>query len=102
MDSKTRGIVAYITFIGWIVAIATNNPKDEQASFHIRQMLGLVILAIAANLIMIIPILGWIAGPIISIFALVCWIIGLISAVQGERKEVPIVGAKFQDWFKGL
>ena len=49
MDAKSRGIVAYITLIGWIIAIATNDPKDKFASFHIRQMLGLLITGVGRS-----------------------------------------------------
>lgn len=99
-EGKNIAVIAYITFIGLIIAIVMNNDKkDPFASFHIRNMLGLVILAIInsflARYIPILPLLIW-----IGLF--VFWIIGLIGAVQGERKELPIVGPLFQDWFKSL
>ncbi len=28
--------------------------------------------------------------------------IGLVSAVEGEMKPVPVLGAQFQEWFKGI
>lgn len=68
MDPKTRGIVAYLTPIGWIVALVTNNPKDELASFHIRQMLGLMLVSVVGALI---PFVGF----AIAIAAVVLWII---------------------------
>ena len=102
MDPKTRGIVAYITIIGWIVAIATNNPKDEHASFHIRQMLGLMLLSLAFSFCSVVPFLGWIVSFVGFFVALALWVMGLISAVQGTQKPVPVVGDKFQEWFKSL
>ncbi|MBC2606747.1 DUF4870 domain-containing protein [Pelagicoccus albus] len=102
MDPKTRGIVAYITIIGLVIAIVTNNPKDEQASFHIRQMLGLVLLWVATGIIAVIPILGWLIWIVGTLAGFVFWIMGLISALEGSRKQVPILGANFQEWFKGL
>ncbi|MDX1943412.1 MAG: hypothetical protein SFU99_22795 [Saprospiraceae bacterium] len=94
MDPKTIGIVAYLTLIGWIVALVLNNPKSEFASFHIRQMLGLILLSVVS----------WIPfiGIIVAIFALVLWVLGFISAVQGQMKTVPVLGDKFQEWFKSL
>ena len=35
-------------------------------------------------------------------FATIFWIMGLVSAVNGQEKEVPIIGPLAQDWFKGL
>lgn len=102
MDPKTRAIVAYLTLIGWVIALVTNNPKDELASFHLRQMLGLMLVGIASSIVTVIPIIGWIIGFVGSIFAIVLWIIALIGAVNGESKPVPVLGIQFQEWFKGL
>ncbi len=93
-DPKVIAIVSYITLIGWIVALILNNPKSEFASFHIRQMLGLIILSVLG----IIPVLGL----IFSIFIFVLWVMGFIGAVQGQMRPVPLLGEKFQEWFKSL
>ncbi len=94
-DPKTVGIVAYLTLIGWIVALILNNPKSEHGSFHIRQMLGIILLGFLLGIIPFINLIGW-------IIPLVLWIMGFIGAVQGQQKLVPVVGQYFQDWFKGL
>jgi len=36
----------------------------------------------------------------LSVALFVLWIIGLIAAVQGEEKPVPVLGAQFQQWFQ--
>lgn len=106
MDSKTRGIVSYLGLIGWIIAIATNSPKEEQTSFHLRQMLGLMLLVIPVYILAFVfvwvPVLGWLLIMAMYAVTFVLWVLGFISALQGERKEVPVVGALFQDWFKSL
>ncbi|TDN95413.1 hypothetical protein DET49_1018 [Salegentibacter sp. 24] len=41
-DPKTIAIIAYLTVIGLVVAFVLNNDKrNEFASFHIKQSLGL-------------------------------------------------------------
>ena len=93
MDGKTIAIVSYITLIGWVIALILNSEaKDKHASFHLRQMLMLMLAAVVLGWI---PILGLIAGVVIFIF----WILGLISAVNGTKKEVPILGPLAQKWF---
>jgi uncharacterized membrane protein len=96
MDGKTKAIVAHITFIGWIIALVLNSSeKDEFASYYIRQLLGLYLL----NLVLwLIPVIGWLLNIVVFVF----WILSLIGAIQGEKKETPVVGKYFQDWFKGL
>lgn len=102
MDPKTRGIVAYITLIGWVIALVTNTPKDEQASFHLRQMLGIMLFSVACSMATVVPVLGLLVWMVGAIAAFVLWIIGLISALEGSRKPVPLLGTHFQEWFKGL
>lgn len=101
-DGKTIGIIAYITLIGWIIAIVMNSSKkNEYASFHIRQMLGLILLSIVISILTININLG-LFGTILSVLLLVLWVIGFVGAIQGERKLVPIIGENFQEWFKGI
>jgi uncharacterized membrane protein len=32
-------------------------------------------------------------------FMLVCWILGLVSAINGQMKPMPILGPLYQKWF---
>lgn len=82
MDAKTTSIVAYLTWIGLIIAICAGDK--EGAKFHINQALVILLF----SLLSVIPCLGWIWG----VFMLVCWILGLIAAINQEEKEVPLIG----------
>ena len=82
MDAKTTSIVAYLTWIGLIIAICAGDK--EGAKFHINQALVILLF----SLLSIIPCIGWIWG----IFMVVCWIIGLLAAINQEEKEVPLIG----------
>ena len=95
-DGKNIALIAHITLIGWIIALVmNNNSKSEFASFYIRQMLGLMIIAFVLSFI---PFVGW----ILNLGMLILWILSLIGAVNGEKKLTPGLGAYFQDWFKSL
>lgn len=83
MDKKTTGIVAYLTWIGWLIALLAGDK--EGAKFHLNQALVLWLF----SLLSIIPCIGWIWG----IFIVVCWFIGFIGAINGEEKEVPLIGS---------
>jgi len=94
-DGKTVAIIAHITIIGWIIALVMNNTnKTEFGSFYIRQVFGILILGLLGW----IPILRWIVG----ILCLILWIMSLISAINGEKKPVFLLGEQFQEWFKSL
>ena len=109
MEPKVRGIVSYVTIFGWLLAVATNNPKDELASFHIRQMLGLMLATVttgvASVIFVFIPLLGGLLSQLcwaVYIVLFIFWIIGFVGALQGELKKVPLLGDSFQRWFNAL
>jgi uncharacterized membrane protein len=104
MSGKNIAIVSYLTIIGWIIALVSHNDskqKESIASFHLRQSLGVILTGFVFAAIP--PFMG---APFVSrytgIIVFVLWIIGFISAVQGEEKEIPVVGKLYQDWFKGI
>ena len=82
MDKKVTGIVAYLTWVGWLIALLAGDK--EGAKFHLNQALVIMLFA----LLSIIPCIGWIWG----IFMVVCWFIGFIAAINEEEKEVPVIG----------
>jgi len=95
-QGKVIAILSYITIIGWIIALIMNtSEKSKLGSYHIRQTLLLYIFAVILSWI---PIVGWILGIVLFIF----WILGLVAAINGEQKEMPIIGGLAQQWFKGL
>ena len=79
---KTTSIVAYITWIGLIIAFCAGDK--EGAKFHLNQALVIFLF----GLLVWIPCLGQIWG----IFIIVCWIMGLIAAINQEEKPVPLIG----------
>lgn len=101
-EGRTTAIISYFWILGFIIALLMNNDKKNTfASFHIRQSLGIIVAWVAVwgvLYIVSIPLLGWILQA--GLFVL--WILGLISAVQREEKPVPLLGVKFQDWFKNI
>lgn len=103
MDAKTIAIIAYLTLIGFIIALVINNgDKKPFASFHIRQMLGLAACGLGMYVLIFIPVIGWILYPIVALFLFVLWIIGFLGAINGKETLVPVLGERFQEWFKGV
>lgn len=103
IENKTIGIVAYLTVIGLLIAFILNQEKkDAFGTYHIRQALGITVCGITLSFIAIIPILGWIVAILGSLLLFVMWIVGLINAVNGNMKPVPVLGEKFMEWFQGV
>ncbi|WP_118196859.1 DUF4870 domain-containing protein [Albibacterium indicum] len=102
-EGKTIAIIAYITVIGLIIAIVLNNDKKNAfAAFHIRQALGVGLASLVIGVLNIIPYIGWLAFAVGSILLFVMWIVGLINALSGKMKPVPVFGKQFEEWFRGI
>lgn len=103
-QSKTVAIVSYITIIGWIIALImrqSENPKSEFSRFHLRQSLGINLIAFALSIvqfILSILFLGFI-GKILGIIVFILWLVGLINAIQGDFKGIPFIGKWFEENF---
>lgn len=108
-EENTVAIVSYITLIGWIVALVLHgNKKTKMGAFHSRQTLGIFIigigLAIVNTMFAFIPVIGILFNVVFGLAGLglfVFWILGLVSAVNGEMKPLPFIGEPIQNIFKG-
>jgi len=83
MDKKVTSIIAYITWIGLIIALVAGDK--EGAKFHINQSLVIWLVGTVGGFIPLVSI-------VTSIFCLVCWVLGILYAIQQVEKEVPIIG----------
>lgn len=101
-EGKTAAIIGYILIVGVFIALSINSEsKNNFASFHIRQALGLSLTFISLGLIIsnfdsfLISISMW-------IFVSVLWSYGIFSAINGSTKPVPILGNFFQKTLKNI
>lgn len=108
-EDRTVAILTYITIIGFIIAIVMHNGKKTAlGAFHLRQGLGLfltgIVIWIPCMIIGFIPVLNLVTlvlWPLIMISLFVLWLMGLIAAVNGQQKPMPVVGEHYQKWFAG-
>ncbi|WPV01242.1 hypothetical protein SNE26_05610 [Mucilaginibacter sp. cycad4] len=113
-DGKTAGIISYFTLIGWLIAYFAMyaNNKTPLAAYQLRQTLlfhlASIVVSWAAALIigMAFVTSGVFIGMsiiwIVRLGFLIIWIIGLIGAVNGERKPMPLIGEPAQNMFSGI
>jgi uncharacterized membrane protein len=99
---NTAGIISYLGPIGWLIALLAFKPLSDNSAFHLRNTLGIYITMIVFAILLIIPILGWIAYAVMGILSLISWIIGLISAISGTEKGALLFGNLYQKWFAGI
>ncbi|HMI91112.1 MAG TPA: DUF4870 domain-containing protein [Polyangiales bacterium] len=103
-EDKTAAIVSYLTLLGFIAAVVIHSGKKTQiGAFHLRQTLGLfltgLVLGIVSAILGRIPFLGWLITLGLYLAFFVFWLLGLVAAVNGQQKPIPVIGEHYQKWF---
>ena len=86
--NKVMAVLAYILF--FIPLLAAKDSKF--ARFHTNQGLVLFLGGIIASVVAVIPVIGWIVAPIAGLVITVLAIIGILNALNGRAKELPVIG----------
>jgi uncharacterized membrane protein len=95
-----KDLTAILSYIGILFLIPMLVAKDNNFDqFHAKQGLVLFIAEVITAMFAVVPILGWIAAPILYIIWLVLSIIGIINVLEGNKKELPLIG-QFANKFK--
>ena len=93
LQSNIAGALAY--FLGPVTGILfLLIEKDNKfVRFHAMQSVltfgGIFVLNIVLGFI---PILGWIAGSLMSLVSLILWVFLMYKAFNNEEYELPVVG----------
>jgi hypothetical protein len=97
-SGKTKAIIAYLTFVGTLIAYFMNrDDKHEFATWHIKNMFGLIIL-----LAFSVGMQNYAVGIYIYGTSVALWLISLIMAINNKQKGIPFLSEKFQTWFTFL
>ncbi len=95
-SNKALAIVGYIFPILFFIPLLNESSKNSPfAKFHANQQLVLLISAFAVQVVgmFTIPLLiGLLILPVGWLFILVCAIIGLMGAANGQMKKLPLLG----------
>lgn len=91
-NSKLFGILGYIFPILFFLPLIMDTKHNTSARFHANQQLMLLIWYGIANVILIIPILGWIIQPIMVVIGIILAIMGVMNVANGTMKRLPIIG----------
>ena len=90
MDKKVTDIVAYLTWVGLVIAFVAGDR--EASKFHLNQSLVIWLASTLCGFVAVIPLLGTLVSIVGGIFCFICWFIGIIGALQGTEKPVPFLG----------
>ncbi len=120
-EDNTPAIISYLFGIGLIIAAVMHSSKKTQlGAYHLRQALGILLIAIAGSVALTmvafvvafmggIPVIGW---GLIHAVGLIAWafrlallvltILGILAAVNREQKPLPVIGALCQKYFASV
>lgn len=106
-EGKTFAILSYVlSFIGlpfFLVPLIMRN--NEFSLYHAKQCLMLWICGIAvsvASTILMVICIGIVLAIVGGLALLVFNVLGLMNAVKGQMKPLPLIGKWGEEWFKGL
>lgn len=89
-NEKVIAMLSYfIFFLPLLVA-----KESKFALYHANQAFNLFLLFVAVSVIgTILPVIGWIIiAPLGTVFCLVLMVMGIINSLNGEEKELPVIG----------
>jgi len=112
MAEQAKGLAALCTALTWIgFLIAILSKKDDSYVMHYGKqglalaiawfllMILMFVLTFVSVFTMFIPGVGWIVSILIFLFTgvsflamIIFWIWGIINALSGEKKSLPIIG----------
>lgn len=84
--------VAYFTWIGFFIAYAMGDKNDPFMRHHLNQALVIDLAGLIGGVLAVIPLLGALVAGVVNIAGFVLDIMGAISAYQGSRAPLPIIG----------
>lgn len=91
-DVNKNKVMAVLAYIGILVLIPLFCAKDSKfARFHTNQGLVLFVAGLVCGVLAKIKIIGFVFR-ILGIVVIAMAIIGIIYAIQGKAKELPVVG----------
>lgn len=94
LSNNTAAALSYLTIIPAIIFLVME-PYNRVAfiRFHAFQCIGLTITAVVVHIIAaLIPVIGWVLTPFISLAFLVIWLITILKASKGEWFKLPVIG----------
>ena len=90
--SNTAAVAAYITWIGFIVALVIRDKDDPFTTLHSNQALVINMLSMIGAALAVLPFVGGIISGIINFVVLIAWAVGVFRAVTWSTEPLPVIG----------
>jgi uncharacterized membrane protein len=92
LPAKHNTLMAVLAYILFFIPLLTDAKNDPFVKFHVKQGLVLFIACLAGGIIGRLPVIGWMLMMPINIFLLILWVMGVLNALGGKEKQLPLIG----------
>ena len=96
MDQQTQQkntVMAVLSYLGPLVIVSYLTAKDDPfVKFHIKQGLVVLVIEVAVMVLGSFMFSLWMILNLVNLGTFILSIVGIINAVQGQEKELPLVG----------
>lgn len=83
--NKAMAVIAWVPIIGLIMLFVEKDDLFVRYVGAQSVLLGLILL------LGIIPVIGWILSPILSLLVIIVVILGIIKTLQAQRFDIPVL-----------
>jgi len=93
LEANVAGLLCYV--LGWITGLVFILIEKENKFVRFHAMQSIIVfgaITVASIIFNLIPFIGWFLGVLLSILALVLWIILMVKAYQGDKYKLPWAG----------
>ncbi len=93
LEQNIAGLLSYV--LGWITGLVFFLLEKENKFVRFHAMQSIIVfggLTIISLIISVIPLLGWLISTLLSLLALVLWILLMVKAYQNVWFKLPLVG----------
>ena len=98
METNTLAGLSYFTWIAGLIILLVEKQNRFVRFNAMQEILLTVAWVVAGYILGLIPLLGFVLGPLVWIAGFVLWLICVINAFQGKYFKLPIIGDYAERW----
>jgi uncharacterized membrane protein len=89
LEDNLAALLSYV--LGWVTGLVflLMEEKSSYVKFHALQSVAVFL---PLQVMAMVPIIGWMLAPFITLIAMILWLFLMYKAYHGERFKLPIVG----------
>ena len=101
LEQNVAGLLCYV--LGWVTGLVFFLMEKENKFVRFHAMQSIIVfgaLTVISLVISALPLLGWVVSGLLSLVALVLWILLMVKAYQNEWFKLPLAGGYAEKYSK--